>query len=102
LLARASYSLDFEAMGRAMGEEWAFRKRLSRRASTELLDEAERRALSAGAWGAKACGAGGGGILAILAPAQRKGAVEESLRSLEGGKIFDAAPENDGLRLGEL
>ena len=101
-LARASYSLDFEAMGRAMGEEWVFRKRLSRRASTELLDEAERRSRAAGAWGAKACGAGGGGVLAILVPPPRRESVVETLRGLGGGAIFEASPENDGLRFGDL
>ncbi len=101
-LARASHGLDFEAMGLAMGEEWAFRKRLSKRASTDLLDEADRRSRAAGAWGAKACGAGGGGVLAILTPAPRREAVVDALRGLAGGAIFEASPENDGLRFGDL
>ena len=101
-MAAAARSLDFEAMGRAMGREWGHRKRLSKGVSTERLDEAERRVLAAGAWGAKACGAGGGGILAVLAPAPRKKAVEDSLRTLGGGALFGASPDNDGVRFEDL
>ena len=96
-LAQASRSLDFEAMGRWLGEEWKYRKRLSKNVSTPLLEEAESRSISAGGWGAKACGAGGGGVLAVLTPPERRNAVTDSLRSLPGGKLFEAAPENEGL-----
>ncbi|MGH9443004.1 MAG: hypothetical protein ACRD16_12110, partial [Thermoanaerobaculia bacterium] len=99
-LAEAVRSLDFEGMGLAMGREWGFRKRLSKGVTTELLEEAERRCLDAGAWGAKACGAGGGGTLAVLAPPAKAPAVRESLRSLRASGIFDARTDNDGLRVG--
>jgi D-glycero-alpha-D-manno-heptose-7-phosphate kinase len=96
-LARASRILDFEAMGRALGEEWAFRKRLSKNVSSELLEEAERRSKSAGAWGAKACGAGGGGVLAVLTPSDRCDRVAGALAGLGRGALFPARPDNDGV-----
>lgn len=98
-MARASQQWDFEEMGRALRREWAARQRLFPGASTPLIDEAERRALRAGAWGLKACGAGGGGVVAILAPEKRRAAVVEALEAIGKGSLFRARPENEGARL---
>ncbi|HET7453467.1 MAG TPA: hypothetical protein VFL12_12035 [Thermoanaerobaculia bacterium] len=98
-MAAALEAFDVEAMGRALGEEWSFRKRLSPNVSTPLLEEAERRALGAGAWGAKACGAGGGGVMAVLGPPSARERIVEALRELPGGALFAAAPDGDGARI---
>ena len=60
----------------------------------------------AGAWAGKACGAGGGGCLVILSPAEKTPAVREALSRLREGRLLLVAPENRGssssaARLGE-
>jgi D-glycero-alpha-D-manno-heptose-7-phosphate kinase len=97
-MAAALDAGDVEAMGRALGREWSFRKRLSPRVSTPLLEEAQRRATEAGAWGAKACGAGGGGVMVVLGPDAARERIVAALRSIPGGAIFPASPELQGAR----
>lgn len=96
-MARAVSSWSFEEMGLALAREWTARKSLFPEISTPLIDEAEQRVRAAGAWGLKACGAGGGGVLVILAPADRRAAVAEALARMPAGTLIAAAPENRGL-----
>ena len=98
-MAAALDAGDLEAMGRALGEEWSFRKRLSPRVSTPALEEAERRALAAGAWGAKACGAGGGGVMVVLGPAPARERIAAALGDVPGGALFAAGPDGEGARI---
>jgi len=98
-MAAALDAGDLESMGRTLAEEWSFRKRLSTRVTTPSLDEAERRALAAGAWGAKACGAGGGGVMVVLGPASARERIDGALRAVPGGSVFAAAPDAEGARV---
>ena len=98
-MASALDAFDLERMGRALGEEWSFRKRLSARVTTPILEEAERRAREAGAWGAKVCGAGGGGVMAVLGPAAARERIASALRAIPGGALFDASPDGEGARI---
>jgi D-glycero-alpha-D-manno-heptose-7-phosphate kinase len=98
-MAAALDAGDLEAMGRALGREWSFRKRLSPRVSTPLLEEAERRAAGAGAWGAKVCGAGGGGVMAVLGPESARERISAALAAIPGGAPFAAAPDPEGARV---
>jgi GHMP kinases C terminal len=54
--------------------------------------------LAAGAWGGKVCGAGGGGCVVFLLPADRR---EEVVRALAGvpGRVLDASPVTYGLAI---
>ena len=97
-MARAAESFDFEKMGRILSEEWEERKRLAPGVSTRELEEAEERARRGGAWGAKACGAGGGGVLVILCPPERKAKISEALAGLPGGAVLRADCDNSGVR----
>ena len=97
-MARALEARDLESMGRALGAEWAHRKRLSPRVTTPVFEEAERRAAAAGAWGAKACGAGGGGVMIVLGPPSARERISGALRGVPGGSVFAAEPESDGVR----
>jgi D-glycero-alpha-D-manno-heptose-7-phosphate kinase len=97
-MAAAAESLDFEGMGRVLAEEWNHRKRLSSAVSTPQLDEAEGRARRCGAWGAKACGAGGGGILAVLLPPEKREEVISALSGVPGARLFQADCDNEGVR----
>jgi len=62
-----------------------------------LLTAAE----SLGAWGGKACGAGGGGCVAILVPEERREAIAVALAGA-GGTVLPARPTSQGLELVEL
>jgi D-glycero-alpha-D-manno-heptose-7-phosphate kinase len=97
-MAEAVARGDLPGMGAAMARDWEWRRKLSPAVSTPALEEGQRRAREAGAWGAKACGSGGGGILAVLAPPDRCARVRESLSGIPGGSLFDAVPEAAGIR----
>jgi D-glycero-alpha-D-manno-heptose-7-phosphate kinase len=92
---------DFAAMGAALGREWAARRRLAPVVSSPAIEEAIETAVSAGAWAGKACGAGGGGCVIILAPADKTPAVREALGRLPGGRLILVAAENSGLEIRE-
>jgi D-glycero-alpha-D-manno-heptose-7-phosphate kinase len=71
----------YEEVGSLMAEEWEARKRLAPSVSTPEIDRIVELARSHGGAG-KACGAGGGGMVAVwVAPAQRQ-ALEADVRGL--------------------
>ena len=66
-------------------------------AAREAFEAKVARAREAGAWGGKACGAGGGGCVVFLAPADRTGPVREALERLDGGQVLPVRAEPRGL-----
>lgn len=82
---------DLERLGAAMGEEWRLRRRLAAGISTPAIERLLDLAAAAGAWGGKACGAGGGGCIAVLCPADRRAALAERL-DRAGGQVLPARP----------
>jgi D-glycero-alpha-D-manno-heptose-7-phosphate kinase len=96
-MAKAVEAADFRAMGTALGREWEARRKLAPVVSSPGLEDAIAAAEGAGAWGGKACGAGGGGCLVILSPADKTPAVREALSRLPHGRLLLVAPENRGL-----
>jgi len=98
-MAEASEASDFAAMGEALRREWEARRRLAPVVSSPRIEEAIESAREAGAWGGKACGAGGGGCVVILAPAGRTAAVRESLARIPDGRLILVAVENRGLTI---
>ena len=95
-LATALEAGDLPRVGELMSLEWSHRRRLAEGVSTPLLESLIGRALSLGAWGGKACGAGGGGCLAFLCPPERRSAVAEGLEEL-GGTVLAARPTGEAL-----
>lgn len=89
---------DLEAAGRLVDREWSFRRRLAEGVSTTLLEELLARGREAGAWGGKACGAGGGGSLVLLCPAERRERVARELVAA-GATLLDARPTARGLEV---
>jgi D-glycero-alpha-D-manno-heptose-7-phosphate kinase len=89
---------DFAAAGRLSGAEWEARRGLAAEVSTPRLEELLAAATAAGAWGGKACGAGGGGSLFVLAPEGRTGEVAAAWRAA-GATILAAAPTARGLEV---
>jgi len=68
--------------GRLLHTAWTVKKKMSSRISTGLLNEIYESGLSAGAWGGKLLGAGGGGFMMLFAPPERHAAIRERLKSL--------------------
>ncbi len=99
-LAPALEAGDLPRVGELMSREWSHRRLLAEGISTPVLEELLRAALEAGAWGGKACGAGGGGCLAILAPPDRRSAVVAAVERA-GGKVLRARPVGTGLEITE-
>jgi D-glycero-alpha-D-manno-heptose-7-phosphate kinase len=97
-LAPALEAGNLPRVGELMSHEWSDRRRLAEGISTPVLEELLRAAAAAGAWGGKACGAGGGGCLAILGPPERKGAIAAALEGA-GGKVLNARPTGLGLQI---
>lgn len=95
-LAPALEAGDLPRVGELMSLEWSHRRRLAEGVSTPLLERLIGRALSLGAWGGKACGAGGGGCLAFLCPPERRSAVAAGLEEL-GGTVLAARPTGEAL-----
>jgi D-glycero-alpha-D-manno-heptose-7-phosphate kinase len=96
-MAEAALAEDFEAMGAALRREWDARRRLAPVVSSPGIEAAIEAAVSAGAWGGKACGAGGGGCVVILAAPGKTPAVREALTRLPEGRLLLVAVENRGL-----
>jgi D-glycero-alpha-D-manno-heptose-7-phosphate kinase len=90
---------DFPRMGKALAEEWQARRRLAPVVSTPLIERAIAAAVEAGAWGGKACGAGGGGCVVFLSPPDRTEAVRNVLRELGDGNLVAVRVVEEGLRV---
>jgi D-glycero-alpha-D-manno-heptose-7-phosphate kinase len=95
-MERALEALNLEEAGAALDEEWQNRKALIDGISTPEIDTAIDAARKAGAWGGKVCGAGGGGCIVFLMPADRREAVVRSLAAVPG-KVVEAVPVAYGL-----
>ena len=98
-MADAAQVQDFRAMGAALRREWEARRRLAPVVSSPGIESAIAAAVAAGAWGGKACGAGGGGCVVILAAPDKTPAVREALTRLPEGRLLLVAVENRGLAL---
>lgn len=95
-MERALDSGNFEAAGAALQKEWEHRKAMIDGISTPEIDTAIETALTAGAWGGKVCGAGGGGCVVFLFPRERREAIVRALATVPG-RVLDAAPVAHGL-----
>jgi D-glycero-alpha-D-manno-heptose-7-phosphate kinase len=87
---------DWDAVGRAVAEEWENRKRLAPGVTTPGIDMLIERAMQAGATAAKVCGAGGGGCLFCYGPPQRRDDIARALAD-GGARILDYRFERHGL-----
>jgi D-glycero-alpha-D-manno-heptose-7-phosphate kinase len=84
-------------LGELLHEGWNLKKHLSSKITNSFIDEGYSKAMEAGAYGGKLAGAGGGGILFVLAPKESQPAVRQALDGLlevsfkfenEGSKII--------------
>jgi D-glycero-alpha-D-manno-heptose-7-phosphate kinase len=100
-MADAVRRADLPAMGAALDEEWEARRMLAPVVSTPLIERAIAAAKGAGAWGGKACGAGGGGCVVFLSPEASTESVRSVLAGLGEGHVVPVRIVEDGLRVSE-
>jgi D-glycero-alpha-D-manno-heptose-7-phosphate kinase len=95
-LAEALAAGDLRRVGAKMSEEWRLRRRLAPGISTPAIERLLDLATATGAWGGKACGAGGGGCVAILCPPNSREEIAARLAA-EGGQLIPARPVDQPL-----
>lgn len=77
---------DAAAVGRAIAKEWEARRNLAPEVAPPELAAVLEAGLAAGAWAAKACGAGGGGsVLFWSSPERRERVTQAALARCPGG-----------------
>lgn len=69
-------------LGRMLSESWYIKRSLSNRISTDEIDGIFEAIVGAGAYGAKLCGAGGGGFFMALVPPERQQGLIKTLAPL--------------------
>lgn len=92
---------DLERVGRLVGEEWAYRRGLADGITTPEIDRALETAREIGAWGGKACGAGGGGCLVISAPPDCRDEIVAKLTP-QRLTLIEARPSTSALQVTTL
>lgn len=99
-LPSALVSSNWAQAGALVGDEWAARRQLSDEISTPAIENLLAVAKGLGAWGGKACGAGGGGSVLVLAPPATRAAIADAWRRL-GTQVLAAKPTARRLELEE-
>lgn len=89
---------DWNEAGRLMREEWSFRKRALPAISTPTIDRILAAARRRGALAGKACGAGGGGCVALLIEPDARSEVERAVEQA-GGALLDCRIDRRGVRV---
>lgn len=97
-MRKAMLAADWQAVGGALAEEWAARKRLSPTVSNASIDGLIDAARDAGALAGKVCGAGGGGCLVLWTREERREAVREKVAGL-GARVLDVRFVAEGVRV---
>jgi D-glycero-alpha-D-manno-heptose-7-phosphate kinase len=86
-----------QELGTLLHEGWLLKKELAGGITNNAIDSYYARALAAGAYGGKICGAGGGGFLLLAAPPEKRESIKQALGGLaevdfaleaEGSKII--------------
>ena len=67
--------LDLPLLGSMLSESWMIKRAFAAGVANSDIDELYRAGMASGAWGGKLLGAGGGGFLLFLAPAERQAAM---------------------------
>lgn len=73
---------DFQGLGGMLHAGWERKKTLASSVSNPLIDEFYAGGMSAGAWGGKVLGAGGGGCMLFLARPKTHGAIREAVKNV--------------------
>lgn len=85
-------------VGRLLRSEWNFRRRNLPTISTPVIDRIIEASRRAGALGGKACGAGGGGCVALLIEPGARARVEQAV-SAAGGQLLPIRIDRQGVKV---
>lgn len=97
-LPRALEQGDWQSAGKLVAREWSYRSLLAEGISTPTIEALLAAASREGAWGGKACGAGGGGCIVLLCPAERRRRIADALEAA-GARVLPARPVASGLEV---
>ena len=75
-------TIELEEFGQILSAGWDLKRDLTDSISNSQIDLWYRKALNAGAYGGKLCGAGGGGFLLFVIPEGKQAAVRDALSDL--------------------
>lgn len=89
---------DWAELGRSAAADWHARRGLADGISTPAIERLLSAAETRGAWGGKACGAGGGGCVAVVCPPERRAAIAADWTA-QGAVVLDAPPSARGLEV---
>ena len=92
---------DWGSVARLLRDEWKLRKTNAPGISTPLIDKMIAAASKKGGVAAKACGAGGGGCVAIMVEPGARQAVAEALHA-SGGRVLPFRVAREGLTITAL
>jgi len=98
--AKALESGDWERLAGFVAENWRQQQRLDATISTERTRAIEAAGMSAGAWGLKATGAGAGGCLVMLLPADERADAANAV-TRAGGRVLDMEYSSAGVEVWE-
>jgi D-glycero-alpha-D-manno-heptose-7-phosphate kinase len=73
---------DFQKVGDLITDSWSYKKIMTPQATSKQTDDMFLKVLHAGAFGAKLCGAGGGGFLMVLCDEENQQNVRNTLSSI--------------------
>lgn len=76
------HAVEPERVGKILGEGWKLKRRLATTVTNPHIDMWYDRAMAAGAWGGKLCGAGGGGCTLFVVDPSKQDAVRAALSEL--------------------
>lgn len=91
---------DLKGIAAVLNEDWATRRRMLPTMSTPLIDRLIEKARRSGAWGARVCGAGGGGCLVFLIDPRARQRLEEIVVS-HGARVLPCRVHRRGLTVRE-
>jgi D-glycero-alpha-D-manno-heptose-7-phosphate kinase len=74
-------------MGRMLTESWLIKRRLTASITNESIDRIYAAIMSSGAYGAKLCGAGGGGFFIALVPPEKRHELQSAVAPLSVAPI---------------
>lgn len=92
---------DAPGVGQAIARDWAARRELAPEVNPPELEAVVTAGLEAGAWAAKACGAGGGGSVLFWSPPPLRQQVEEAaLAATRKGHLLPVMGKSQSKKLG--
>ena len=88
-----------QEIGKLLNDSWLIKRGLSNKVSDTEIDNIYNNILNSGAYGAKLCGAGGGGFFMVLAS---KSSVKKLQRTLNKGQLKKMSIDLEGIKTFEL